>query len=209
MKSALKFLTAATGVFICASLGAAFAGGIPAAKACVKIAQHQVEPAARANLVLIEGRDSDSNLQPRRWDITFYDPHRLNGGVVVRVKDAAVTSVSTSIRMLDDGSWSRFERNFTGYKAEEVIPSARWKLDSDQAIAKVVGLSRLANIQVTETRVSLRKLSDGDVPPVWRVSVRGRHRNNPSNERWLGSVQINAETGETLADDLRLDRLKR
>ncbi len=52
----------------------------------------------------------------------------------------------------------------------------------------------------------LRKPSDGNVPPSWRLRLRARPSDNPSRERWIGYLQYNAETGELLADELTVGR---
>jgi hypothetical protein len=159
--------------------------------------------------MIMEGSVSDSNLQPRQWDVLLYDPKRTNGGTVVRVKDGAVKSVGASVRMFDDARWKHFGRNFSGYNTGEIISMSRWGIDSDKLISSVVALPKLADVQVTEVRLTLRKLSDGDVPPVWTIKLRARPKHNPSRERWIGSLQVNAESGEVIADNLNVDVLLR
>jgi hypothetical protein len=156
---------------------------------------------------LIEGTDSDSNLVPRLWDITLFDTNRVNYGLIVRVKDGAVVSKSGSLRLFDDAHWSHFGRNFSGFYREEIINPKRWKLDSDQIVRAVQAHPKLAGLQVTQVVLTLRKVNDGDVPPVWRIKVRARPQQNPKRESWAGFLEYNAETGELLADELRVEGL--
>jgi hypothetical protein len=182
---------------------------VPSAKNALAIANGPVDDAVKDQVMSVEGTSSDSNLQPRQWDFVLYDPNRANGGTIVRVKDGAVKSVGSSVRMFDDGRWKKFGRNFTGYDPSEIISMGRWTIDSDKLISSVVGLPKLADVQVTAVRMSLRKLSDGDVPPVWTIQLRARPKHNPSLERWVGSLQVNAESGEVISDNLNLSALLR
>jgi hypothetical protein len=182
---------------------------VPTAKNVLGIANNPVDDDVKDQVMIMEGSISDSNLQPRQWDVVMYDPKRTNGGTIVRVKDGAVKSVGASVRMIDDGRWKHFGRNFSGYNTGEIISMSRWGIDSDKLISSVVALPKLAEVQVTEVRLTLRKLSDGDVPPVWTINLRARPKHNPSRERWIGSLQVNAESGEVIADNLNVDVLLR
>jgi hypothetical protein len=178
---------------------------LPTAKQAVQAANLKLDPGARNQVVIIEGRNSDTDLRLRQWDMTFFDTNKLGGGAIVRVKDGAVVGKSTSVRMFDDARWNRFGRNFTGYEDSEIINPSRWRIDSDEAIKSALGNSKLTGWQVTQAIVTLRKLSDGDVPPVWRIKLRARPVSNPRRERWVGYLQFNGETGELLRDELRIE----
>lgn len=180
---------------------------LPSAKQAVEMVNTQINATTRNQIVVIEGSDSNTDLRPRRWDITFYDAGELNSGLLARVKDGALVSKSTSVRMFDDARWNRFTRNFSGYHDTEVINPARWLYDSDAIIKSALAHPKLAGLQVTALRLTLRKLSDGDVPPVWRVMLRARSPMNPRRDRWIGHLQFNAENGQLLADELRVEQL--
>jgi hypothetical protein len=182
---------------------------VPTAKNALAIANGSVDEGVKDQVISFEGTSSDSTLQPRQWDVVLYDPARSNGGTIVRVKDGAVMSVGASVRMFDDARWKKFGRNFTGYDLSEIINMGRWTIDSDKLIASVIAIPKLANIQVTEVKLMLRKLSDGDVPPIWTITLRARPKHNPSRERWIGNLQVNAESGEVITDNLNVDALLR
>lgn len=174
------------------------------AKQAVTLANQQVDEHVHNQVLLVEGRQSDSQLRPRVWDVTLYDHKRANGAAVLRVKDGAVTSLTGSVRLFDDARWSRFGRNFTGFHVDEIMQWSRWSMDSDQAIAKAVADPRLSAYEVTGVVLQLRKLSDGNVPPVWRVKVRARPKANAAGERWVGYIQFDAETGSVIKNELRV-----
>jgi hypothetical protein len=183
------------------------AGNVPTAKRVADLAHARFQSGSQNQIIRLEGVDADSDLRPRQWDVTVFDPNRANKGTVIRLRDGVVVSVAGAVRMFDDARWSKFDRNFSGYDVGEVINPARWKLDSTDAVTKIGALPGMTNIQLVDVRMTLVKLSDGDVPPVWRVKVRGRSRVVPSREAWIGAVSFSAETGEVLKNDLRPERL--
>ncbi len=180
------------------------AADVPAAKQALALANEKVDAEVQDRVIRLIGKMSDSNLRPRLWEITLYDTTRLNDGVQVRVKDGAVASVSSSVRMFDDGRWKNFSRNFSGYWPGEVIDVGRWAVDSDQVVNTARTHPKLAGYELTEVSLVLRKLSDGDVPPHWRIRLRARPADNPTRERWVGYLQYNAETGELLKEELTI-----
>ena len=183
------------------------AGNLPGAKQAVEIAKRRMSPASQDRVLRIEGRRSDADLRCRQWDIAFFDESRVNNALGIRVEDGQDTSSKVQLRMFEDGTWDHFDRNFTGFSAKEVISLSRWKIDSDDAVARVLKLPRLNEVHVTEVRLILAKLSDGDVPPVWRVHLRARSRTNPGHETSIGYVDLSAETGEVLRNETRVGKL--
>ncbi|MCS7049854.1 MAG: hypothetical protein NZ483_11260 [Verrucomicrobiae bacterium] len=188
-------------VFWALGMSGAWAGTLTARQA-MNLANQRVTDAAQNNLIWMEGTHSDENLRPRIWEVTFYDPARLNAGTMVRIQDDQVLKVGGAVRLFDDARWTRFGRNFTGYHVNEIINLKRWNLDSDAVVAKALAHPRLSGYEVVGVRLLLRKPSDGDVAPNWRVTIRARPRDRDSGARWLGSLTYNAETGELLRDDL-------
>jgi len=180
---------------------------LPTARQAVDIANKRMSPQAQNQVLRIEGRHSDPELRIRQWDVTFYDNTRVNNGLTVRVEDGQVTGESSPLRMFEDGTWGHFDRNFTGFSNKEVINLSRWKIDSDTALTKVLKLPKISEVQVTDVRMVLRKLSDGDVPPVWRIHLRARSKTDPSHETGIGYADLNAESGEILSNETRAGKL--
>jgi len=185
----------------------ATAADLPTARQAVDLANKRMSPQAQNQVLRIEGRHSDPQLRIRQWEVTFYDGTRVNNALTVRVEDGQVTSESSPLRMFEDGTWGHFDRNFTGFSNKEVINLSRWKIDSDSALSKVLKLPRLSEVQITEVRMLLRKLSDGDVPPVWRIHLRARSKTDPSRETGIGYADLNAESGEILRNETRVGKL--
>jgi len=176
----------------------------PSARKALDLANQRVTDGARGNVLWMEGTISDLNLRPRQWEITFYDPERLNAGTMVRVKDGQVVRVGGAVRLFDDARWKRFGRNFSGYNLEEIINLNRLRFDSDAIVAKVITHNRLADYQVVGVQLILRKPSDGDVAPTWRVRVLARPKTEGARDRWVGNLTYHAESGELLRDDLAI-----
>ena len=185
----------------------ALSADLPTARQAVSIAKKRMSPVSQDQVLRIEGRRSDPELRIRQWDITFYDDTRVNNAIAVRVDDGQDTETQVRLRMFENASWDHFDRNFTGFSRKEVIDPARWKIDSDDAMSKVLKQPGLSEVQVTEVRMTLCKLSDGEVPPVWRVYLRARSKTNPSREAAIGYVELSAESGEVLRNETRVDKL--
>ena len=188
------------------TLTGAQAGNLPAAKKARDIANTKFGGVTTNYAIRLEGSFADSDLTPRQWDVTFFDAKRNNNGTVVRVRDGAAVSVGGAVRLVDDARFSNFLRNFTGYEAAEILNLSKWKLDSDDALAKVKTLAG-EKIRVTDVKMTLEKLSDGEVAPVWSIRVKARSKVQPGQEVWIGSVQLSAESGEVLKNELQPDRL--
>jgi hypothetical protein len=180
---------------------------IPTARQAVDIAKSRVPPSSQDLVLRIEGVRSDAELRPREWRVTFYDDSRVNNALTVKVEDGRDTKVETVLRMFEDGTWRHFDRNFTGFSRNEAINLSRWKIDSDEAVSRALKQRRISEVQVTEVRLWLRKLSDGDVPPVWRVHLRARSKTHPSREASIGYIDLSAESGEVLRNETRVGKL--
>src|SRR5438128_84914 len=116
----------------------AVAANPPTARQAVDVAKKRMSPVSQDQVLRIEGRRSDPELRIRRWDITFYDDTRVNNAIAVRVDDGQDTETQVQLRMFENASWDHFDRNFTGFSRKEVIDPARWKVDSDNAVSKVL-----------------------------------------------------------------------
>lgn len=189
------------------SLSVAQAGNVPAAKKALEIATVKFAAGSTNQAIRLEGSFSDSDLQPRQWDVTFYDAKRSNKGAVVRVKDGAAISIGSAVRIVDSARSDELLRNVTGYDPKEVINLKRWKFDSTEVLTKIGAQAGMDKVQITDVKMELQKLSDGDVAPVWSVRVKARLRSQPSHEGWIGSVVLSAETGEILKNDTNIDKL--
>jgi hypothetical protein len=189
------------------STGLAHAGTMPTAKQAVDVAKKRMAPASQDLVLRVEGVRSDAEQRPREWRVTFYDDSRVNNALTVKVEDGQDTKAETVLRMFEDGTWRHFDRNFTGFSRNEAINLSRWKIDSDEAVSKALKQPRISEVQITEVRLVLRKLSDGDVPPVWRVHLRARSKSNPSRETAIGYIDLSAESGEVLRNETRVGKL--
>jgi len=188
-------------------VAAVLAGAVPTAKKAADLANTEAKTGGSYRVLRLEGEDADSDLRLRQWDVTIYAADRGNKAVMIRIKDGIVVSTTSAVRMFDDARWTQFGRNFTGYNPSEEIQPTRWKLDSPDVLARVAALPGMEKVQLTDAKMSLRKLSDGDVPPIWRVKVKARSKAQPGREGWIGAVDLSAETAEVIKNDLRPEHL--
>ena len=188
-------------------VAAVLAGAVPTAKKAADLANTEAKTGGQYRVLRVEGENADSDLRLRQWDVTVYSAERGNNAMLIRVKDGIVVSTTGAVRLFDDARWTKFGRNFSGYNLAEVIQLAHWKLDSADVLARVAALPGLEKLQVTDAKMLLRKLSDGDVPAIWRVKVKARSKAQPGREGWIGAVDLSAETGEVIKNDLRSEHL--
>ena len=188
-------------------LTAVLAGAVPTAKKAADLANTEAKTGGPYRVLRVEGEEADSDLRLRQWDITVYAGDRGNNAMMIRIKDGIVVSTTSAVRLFDDARWTKFGRNFSGYNLAEVLQPARWKLDSPEVLAKVAALPAMEKLQLTDAKMSLRKLSDGDVPAIWRVKVKARSKTQPGREGWVGAVDLSAETGEVIKNDLHAEHL--
>ena len=189
------------------SVVAVFAGALPTAKKAADLANAEAKTGNVYRVLRVDGENADSDLRLRQWDITVYSSDRGNKALLIRIKDGIVVSTTSAVRLFDDARWSSFGRNFTGYNVAEIIQTGRWKLDSPDVLTRVAALPDLEKLQITDAKMSLRKLSDGDVPAIWRVKVKARSKAQPGREAWIGAVDLSAETGEVIKNDLHSEHL--
>ena len=183
------------------------AANVPTAKKVAELANAEIKTGGQFRVLRLEGEETDSDLHPRQWDITVYDAQRGNHATTIRIKDGVAVSMTGAVRVFDDARWTQFGRNFTGYDSSEIISVKRWKLDSPDVLNRVAALPGMDKLQITDAKMALRKLSDGDVPPIWRVKVKARSKLQPGREGWIGVVELSAETGEVIQNSLRSERL--
>jgi len=183
------------------------AGVVPTAKKAADLANTEAKTGGPYRVLRVDGENADSDLRLRQWDITVYSGDRANKAMLIRIKDGIVVSTTSAVRLFDDARWSNFGRNFSGYSVAEIIQTSRWKLDSPDVLARVAALQGLEKLQLTDAKMSLRKLSDGDVPAIWRVKVKARSKTQPGREGWIGAVDLSAETGEVIKNDLHSEHL--
>ena len=184
-----------------------FAANIPTAKKTAELAGIEAKTDGQFRIIRLEGEEADSDLRPRQWDVTVYDTQRGNHATTFRFKDGVAVSVAGAVRVFDDARWTQFGRNFTGYEPSEIIQLVRWKLDSTDALNRIAVLPGMDNVQITDVKMVLRKWSDGDVAPVWRVKVKARSKRQPGREGWIGVVDLSAETSEVIQSTLRPERI--
>ena len=186
---------------------AILAASVTTAKKVANLADDEVKTGGQFRVIRLEGEDADSDLAPRQWDVTVYDMRRGNHATTVRFKDGVAVSQAGAVRVFDDARWSQFGRNFTGYDPAEILQFARWKLDSSEVIDRVAVLPGMEKVKITDVKMSLRKLSDGDVPAVWQVKVKARSKLKPGREGWIGVAELSAETGEIIQNTLHPERV--
>jgi hypothetical protein len=152
-----------------------------------QIASEVVDPATQQRVIAIQGLRSMLSSNPIEWLIWFYDPNALQNGRRVRVSGDQVTEIK-------EGFTEIGRARLFPYRMEEVIPSNRFQVDSDEALARVMSLGPLKGRKVTSSFWELKK-AKGNVPPLWHIML---FTDIGGKEKLLAKVRISAEDGRLI-----------
>ncbi|MEZ5406036.1 MAG: hypothetical protein R3F23_07660 [Verrucomicrobiia bacterium] len=170
----------------CLSLIAAPPKTVTAMKA-KEIATGVLDPATQQRIIAIRGLRSMLSPVPVEWLIWFYDPNAIQNGRRVRVSSDNVTEIK-------EGFTEIGHARLFPYQMEEVIPSDRLQVDSDEALARVMNLGPLKGKKVTSSVWELKK-AKGNVPPLWYITL---FTEVGGKEKTLAKVRLSAEDGRLI-----------
>jgi serine/threonine protein kinase len=163
------------------------------------IAESAVAPELRQNLIQIASvQNKQSGPNPTGWRFLFWDKSASQN---VR----AVTVTGQTISEIKEGFVELNRFRVAPYKAEEIIPADKLKIDSQDAIHTVTQTPELASVKLTSASYFLEK-GKGNLPPVWRIGLRGEVSGKTLD---LGEVRVSAESGNILELKLKLDKILR
>ena len=167
------------------SLGCAFGFAPPhhqttlTALRALKIAQRRLRPEVRTKLLSVSSARSNGNLTPQAWRFTFMDPITRGHSRVVTV--AAKTS-SEHPDTVEAFSASKTENEPSFYS----ISQNKLLIDSDKALVKARGFTKLKGVHSAEYRLSQRRNSQ---EPLWNVCF------FTEKEETVAMIQVGAKTG--------------
>lgn len=151
---------AAAALLILATLPAAPAAGLTAFAARDLAAKKVTEPYQKS-LISAEGKRSAVSRDPVEWVFFFYDPTAVKEGLRIVVSGTAVTDVREGYTQID-------RARLVAFKPTEVLPHAQLKVDSDEALGRIMSQSALKNYRATASSFKLSKDPESGAP-VWEI----------------------------------------
>ena len=129
------------------------------------LARRHVDANYQYSLIAAEGRRSDVSRQPVSWVFWYYDPTAVKEGRRVTVNGSAVTDARDGYTQLERG-------RVVSFQPDEVIPHAKLKIDSDEALGRVMSQGAVKTYRATASwfRLTLDKELKA---AVWEVRVWG------------------------------------
>jgi hypothetical protein len=161
------------------------------------IAEKSLPAHARGRIIRVEGLRSSTSVTPITWRFLIFDEKAEQQGRRVTVSGNVATD-------LVEGYVEPWRFRLAAYKADEVIPPSRLKIDSTQALHILTKSPVMAGIKLSTVTFVLSK-GKGNVEPFWTLRVLA---DNKGYEADLGSARISAESGRILEIKIDTKKLK-
>jgi hypothetical protein len=154
-----------------------------------------VSPNVHGKLIWVRATDG-KGVNPYKWSYLFYDTYAEQNGRDIEVINGAVTKIQQGFVELDHA-------RLISYKASEVMPAAKLKLDSDSALAAVQSAAAIQNVPLSTVHYELKESGENDVP-VWKLTL---YTLSGKSEVKFCTARISAFTGQIFSLDVNRDKL--
>ncbi len=168
--------------------------GEPTAFELVKEGNRHLGDEAKGRVVQIRSEKSVGGLTPNIWFVVYYDPDATAKATEIKFAAGTKVSVKRPARVLESISGSYRE-----------LPKEKLKIDSDKAIEIVKNEPLIKNLALTNTELKLER-GEGD-QPVWKVKLWAAKIRRPSDTVNIGELQLSAEDGKVVKNDLKPGRV--
>ena len=162
--------------------------GAPSVFALIKEANKDLDEICRDSIVEIRGDKSAGDAIPTKWHLVFFNP---------TAKLKATEFIFQSGRKISKTDpWRVLEV----LRADNVIPKAKLKIDSDAAF-QIIATNQLmegVTLKMSEVRLELKNAT-----PVWQIQLWAAKHRNPRDLADLGKIFISAETGDVIKNELQ------
>jgi hypothetical protein len=197
MKTKLKLLNGRwlAGLLLAGGLGQmATTAAEPTAFELVKEGNRHLGEEAKDRVVQIRSEKSVGGLTPNIWYVVYYDPDATAKATEVKFAAGTKVAVKRPARILEP---------ITGSHRE--LPKEKLKIDSDKAIEIARNEPLIKNLTLTNTELKLERGEEDQ--PVWRIKLWAAKIRKPSDTVSIGEVEISAENGKLLRNDLKPGRV--
>ncbi len=159
------------------------------------VAEKQLSDQAKGKLIQISSIRSHST-RPSQWRFIFWDPFAAQNCRAITITNGKVSEIR-------EGYVEADRLRLAAYKQEEVLDGKRLKVDSDQALARLMSNTLLKDIHLSAATFHLSK-AKSPIAPIWVINL---YAEKNGKEIDLGKAKISSETGEIFEMALKLDRL--
>src|SRR5436189_3137208 len=168
--------------------------GEPTAFDLVKEGNRHLGEEAKGRVVQIRSEKSVGGLTPNIWFVVYYDPDATAKATEIKFAAGTKVSVKRPARVLEP---------ITGSHRE--LPKEKLKIDSDKAIEIAKNEPLIKKLTLTNTQFTLER-GEGD-QPVWKVKLWAAKIRKPSETVNVGELNISAEDGKVVKNDLKPGRV--
>ena len=168
--------------------------GEPTAFDLVKEGNRHLGEEAKGRVVQIRSEKSVGGLTPNIWFVVYYDPDATAKATEIKFAAGTKVSVKRPARVLESISGSYRE-----------LPKEKLKIDSDKAVEIAKSEPLIKNLTLTNTQLTLER-GEGD-QPVWKVKLWAAKIRRPSDTVNIGELQLSAEDGKVVKNDLKPGRV--
>jgi len=168
--------------------------GEPTAYDLVKEGNRHLGEEAKGRVVQIRSEKSVGGLTPNIWFVVYYDPDATAKATEIKFAAGTKVSVKRPPRVLEP---------ITG--AHRELPKDKLKIDSDKAVEIAKSEPLIKNLTLTNTQLTLER-GEGD-QPVWKVKLWAAKIRRPSDTVNIGELQLSAEDGKVVKNDLKPGRV--
>ncbi len=166
----------------------------PTAFDLVKEGNRHLGEEAKGRVVQIRSEKSVGGLTPNIWFVVYYDPDATAKATEIKFAAGTKVSVKRPPRVLEP---------ITG--AHRELPKDKLKIDSDKAVEIAKSEPLIKNLTLTNTQLTLER-GEGD-QPVWKVKLWAAKIRRPSDTVNIGELQLSAEDGKVVKNDLKPGRV--
>jgi len=145
-----------------------------------------ITPTGKASLLKAIGRRTPGSPSPQTWTFYFYDTSATGNARFTTVRGGRVVKDGQDLPVA-----------LSPWHVEDIIGEDKLKFDSDAALAAAQAL--IPNTPITSSEFELVRPKNS--APMWKLTVWAKDHDGQEQE--IGTVQILADTGYVLSNDLK------
>jgi serine/threonine protein kinase len=145
-----------------------------------------ITPTGKASLLKALGRRAPGSPSPETWTFYFYDTSATGNARFLTVRGGRVVKDGQDLPVA-----------LSPWHNQDVVAEDKLKFDSDAALAAAQAL--IPNTPITSSEFELVRPKNS--APMWRITVWAK--DSDGQEQEIGTVQILADTGYVLSNDLK------
>lgn len=143
---------------------------------------------SKDKVIALRSEKSIGETTPKIWNVIYFDPTATFKTTRVKLVDGQMTEVKRPMRL---------GVNLTPMDNDKL------KVDSDRALAVALKEPMLGKLVVKATEITLENDDNG---PTWKIKLWVTKFSDTTKLVEIGEVQVSAESGKILKNDLHLNR---